>query len=126
MNNFKNLSAQDLKLGRIYVLKKLVNKFTKFGTNANGSSGEKSPSKDLEKNFFQLSNLSQSIVVRENPTNWGLETPMCPIYAKPVLHIFAVCSLVPGINLPHTQQFYLCQKGQNYLLGKADLRFFLS
>lgn len=58
MNNFKNLSAQDLKLGRIYVLKKLVNKFTKFGTNANGSSGEKSPSKDLEKNFFQLSNLS--------------------------------------------------------------------
>ena len=63
----------------------------------------------------------------KNPTHWGLETAVCPIFAKPpVLDIFAVCSLVPRINLSHTQQGYLCQKNQSYSLGKADLGFFLS
>ena len=28
--------------------------------------------------------------------------------------------------MSHAQQSYLCPKNQNYLLGKADLRFFLS
>ena len=58
----------------------------------------------------------------ENPTHWGLETAVCPIFAKPVLDIFAVCSLVPCMNLSHTQKSYLCSKNQNYLLEK-DLTF---
>ena len=39
------------------------------------------------KKWFQLSNLSYSVVVLENPTHLGLETAMCPIFAKPVLDI---------------------------------------
>ena len=66
-------------------------------------SGEKSPSKDIENFFFQLSNLSESVFVLENLTHQGLETAVYSIFAKAVLDIFAVCSL-----------------------GKADLRFFLS
>ena len=91
-----------------------------------GGSGKKSPSKDMNKFFFQLSNLSQPIFLLENPTHWGLETAVYPIFAKPVLDIFAVCSLVPSMNLSHMQQSYLCPKNQNYLLEKADLRFFLN
>ena len=91
-----------------------------------GGSGEKSPSKDMKIFFCQLSNLSQPVFLLENPTHWGLETAVCPIFEKPVLDIFAVCSLVPSMNLSHTQQSYLCPKNQNYLLEKSDLRFFLN
>ena len=76
--------------------------------------------------FFQLSNLSQPVFLLENQTHWSLETAVCPIFVKPVLDIFAVCSLVPSMNLSHTQQSYLCPKNQNYLLEKSDLRFFLN
>ena len=79
-----------------------------------------------KKKMFQLSNLSQSVFVLENPTHCDLEMAVCPIFAIPVLNIFADCSLVPRINLLHTQQSYLCPKNQNYSLGKADLKFFLS
>ena len=58
--------------------------------------------------------------------HWGLETAMCPIFVKPVLDIFEVLSLVPSMNFSHLQQSYLCQKNQNYVLEKADLRFFLN
>ena len=92
-----------------------------------GGSGEKSPNKDLEKrNVSNFQNLSQSVFVTENPTYWGLETAVGPIFAKPVLDIFAVYSLLSRINFSHMQQSYLCLKNQNYLLGKADLRFFPS
>ena len=91
-----------------------------------GGSGEKSPSKDTKKFFSQLSNLSQPIFLLENPTQQGLETAMSPIFVKQILDIFAVCSLVPSMNLSHTQQSYLCPKNQNYLLEKSDLRFFLN
>ena len=70
----------------------------------------------MENFFLQLSNLSQSAFLLENPTHWGLEVVVCSIFAKPVLGIFAVCSLVPRMNLSHTQQIYLCPKNQNYLL----------
>ena len=85
-----------------------------------GGSGEKSPSKDMKKIFFQLSNLSQPVFLFENPTHWGLETAVCPISVKPALDILAVCSLVPSMNLSHTQQSYLC------LLENSDLRDFLT
>ena len=62
----------------------------------------------------------------ENSTHWGLETAVSPIFAKPVLDIFAVCLLVPRTNLSHTQQSYLCLKNQNKLLEIRHLRFFLS
>ena len=88
-------------------------------------SGEKSPSND-KKFFFQLSNLSQPVFLLENPTHWGLETAVCPIFVKPVLDIFAVCSLVPSMNLSHKQQSYFGPKNQTYLLEKSDLRFFLN
>ena len=90
-----------------------------------GDSGEKNQSKDIEKNFFQLSNFSQLVFLHENPTHWSLETAMYPILAKLVSDIFTVCSLIPRMNFSHTQQSHLCQKNQNYLLEKADLRFFL-
>ena len=76
--------------------------------------------------FFQVSNLSQPVFLLENPTHWGLETAVCPTFAKPVLDIFTVCSLVPSMNLSNTQQSYLCPKNQNYLLEKSVLRFFLN
>ena len=75
-----------------------------------GGSGEKSPSKDMKKKKIKLSNLSQPVFLFENPIHWGLETAVCPIFVKPVLDTFAVCSLVPNMNLPHTQQSYLCPK----------------
>ena len=79
-------------------------------------SGEKSPSKGMKKKVFLL----------ENPTHWGLETAVCLIFAKSVLDTFAVCSLVPSMNLSHRQQSYLCPKNQNNFLEKSDLRFFLN
>ena len=75
-----------------------------------GGSGTKCPSIDMEKKNSQLSNLLQSVFVLENPTHWGLETAVCPIFAKPVLDIFTVCLLVPRINFSHTKQGYLCPK----------------
>ena len=73
-------------------------------------SGEKIPSKNMEKNFPRLSNLSQSVSVLDNPIHWGLETALCSIFAKLVLDIFAVCSLVSRINLSYVQQSNLCPK----------------
>ena len=52
-----------------------------------GGSVEKSPIKDMAK---KLSNLSQSVFALENPTHWGLETAVCPIFLKPYLDVFAV------------------------------------
>ena len=79
-------------------------------------SGEKSPYKDM----------SKSVVVLENLIHWDLKTAVYPIFAKLVFDIFAVSSLVPWINLSHTQQGHLRPKNQNYLLGVAELGFFLS
>ena len=56
-----------------------------------GGSGEKDPSKDIKKDFFQISNLSQPVFLPGNPPHWGLEAAVCPFCAKPVLDIFAVC-----------------------------------
>ena len=67
----------------------------------------------MEKTFFSLSNFSQSVFLLENPTDWGWETAVCPIFAKPVLDIFVIFLLVPSMNLSHTQQTYLCAKNQN-------------
>ena len=75
--------------------------------------------------FFWFSSLSQSVFLLENTTHWGLKTAVCPIFTKPVLDIFPFWSLVLRINLPYTQQSYLCSKNQNYLPGKTVL-FFLS
>ena len=80
-----------------------------------GGSAEKSPSKDMGKKNFPTLNLSQSVFVLENPTHRGLETAVCPSFAKPVLDTFAVCILVLRINLSHTQQSYLCQKKSKLL-----------
>ena len=65
-----------------------------------GGSVEKSPIKNMAK---KLSNLSQSVFALENPTHWGLETAVCPIFLKPYLDVFAVFLLLPKINLSHTQ-----------------------
>ena len=105
--------------------------FYVFGVGMGGS-GE-SATKDKEK-IFWFSNSPQSIFLLETKKwkwlwqkiDWGLKTTVCPIFVKPVLNIFAVCSPVPRMNLSHTQKRYLCSKNQNYLPEKADLRFFLS
>ena len=77
--------------------------------------------------FVQLSNLPKLVFALENPTKWDWETAVLPIFAKLVLDSFVVCSLVPWINLFHMQlRGFYAQKNQNYLLGKADLKFFLS
>ena len=96
------------------------------GRFANGLFWWKKPKQGYENFFSQLSNLSQPVFLLENPTHWGLKTAVCPIFAKPILDNFAVCSLVPSMNLFHTQQSYLCPKNQNCLLEKADFRFFLN
>ena len=41
---------------------------------------------------------------------------MCPIFVKLVLDIFAVCSVVPRINLSHTQQLFMPKKSQYSVL----------
>ena len=87
---------------------------------------KKAQAKIWKKTFPNFQICHNQFFLLENPTHWGLETAVCPIFVKPVLDIFAVCSLVLRINLSHTQQSYLCPKNQNYLLGKADFRFFLS
>ena len=56
----------------------------------------------------------------------GLRNCSVPNFCETCLRYFAVCSLVPRMNLPHTLQSYLRPKNQNYLLEKANLRFFLS
>ena len=73
----------------------------------------KKPKQGNGKNFFELSHLSQSVFVLENPSHWGLETAVCPIFTKLVLDIFAVC-LIPRINLSNVKESYLCPKNQNY------------
>ena len=79
------------------------------------------------KKFPALRFLSWSVVALENSTNWGLETAVCPTFVKMLLDIFAVCSLVPRINLSHLQKLFMPQKkNQNYVLEKTNLRFFLS
>ena len=45
---------------------------------------KRNPSKDMEKNVFQLSKLSQSAFLLENPTHWDLETAVYQIFVKPV------------------------------------------
>ena len=75
--------------------------------------------------FFPTFKLSQPVFFLENPTHWGLETIVCPVLVKAVLGFFAVCSVVPCMNLSHRQQSYLCAKNQYNLLEKADLSFFL-
>ena len=81
----------------------------------------------MEKIIFPtIKSVTISFFLLENPTHWGLKTAANPIFVKPVLDIFAVCSLAPRMNLPHMQQSYFCTKNQNYLLKKVDLRFFLS
>ena len=102
----------------------------RYITDQNGprvGSGEKGPSKNMKKKIknFQLSNLSQPVFLLENPTHWGLETAVCPIFVKPILDVSAVCSLVPSMNLSHTQHNYLCPKNPSYVLEKTDSRFFL-
>ena len=86
----------------------------------------KKPKQGYEKRIFSPTFKFDTSFFTWNPTNWGLETAVCPIFAKPVLYIFAVCSLIPSMNLSHMQQSYLCPKNQNYLLEKSDLRFFLN
>ena len=75
-----------------------------------GGSGEKTPSKDMKKIFYQLSNLSQPVFLLKNPTHWGLETAVCPIFTKTVLDIFAICLLVPSMNLSNMQKAIYAQK----------------
>ena len=48
-----------------------------------GGSGEKSSSKDMESVFSNFQ-ISQNQFLIENPTHWGLETAVCPIFSKPV------------------------------------------
>ena len=93
-----------------------------MGSDVSGSAG-KSPNKDMEKKKFQLFDIS---FCTWKPNALGFGNCSVPNFAKPVLDIFAVCSLVLRINLSQRQQGYLFPKNQNYLLGKADLGFFLS
>ena len=44
---------------------------------------------------MQLTNFVTISFVLGNTTYWGLETAVCPIFAKPVSDIFAVYSKVP-------------------------------
>ena len=60
----------------------------------------------------------------ENPSHWGLETVVCPIFAEPFLDVFSVCLLVPRTNLSDSQQQSYVIK-ISYLI-KADLRLLLS
>ena len=73
-----------------------------------GGSVEKSPIKDMAK---KLSNLSQSGFALENPTHWGLETAVCPIFLKPYLDVFAVFFTVTKDKfVPYATQVIYAQK----------------
>ena len=90
-------------------------------------SGEKSPSKGVEIFFPTLKFVTIRFFLLENPSHWGLETVVCPIFAEPFLDIFSVYLLVPRTNLSHSQQqSYLCPKIKISYLIKADLRLLLS
>ena len=100
-------------------------KIKKWCTQQSGS-GEKSPNKDMEKkNFPTFKFVTISFCTwKSNPL--GLGNCKVSNFCETGFRFFAVCSLIPRIKLSHTQQSYLCPKNQNYLLWKANLRFFLS
>ena len=77
------------------------------------------------KKKFQLSNLSQLVFLIEIPTDWGSDTAMCLIFLKSVLDIFALCSLVPRMNLSYTQQDYLMPKKSKLTSSEGRLKVFL-
>ena len=64
----------------------------------------KKPKKGYNFFFFYFSDLSQPAFLFENPIHWDLEIAVCPVFVKSALDIFTVCSLVPNMNLSHTQQ----------------------
>ena len=78
----------------------------------------------MEKIFFQLSRLPQSIFVLGNPSYWGLESAMCPIFVKPVLEIFPIVYRYLGNVFPVRQRAIYTQIIEKYLLEKENLRAF--
>ena len=82
-----------------------------------GESGENSQ-QGYGNFFFHFSNLS--VFLLENPTYWCLETAARPIFPKPALNIFAVCSLVPKMNLQqrfatqYATELFMPRKNQYY------------
>ena len=62
-----------------------------------GAFGEKIPNKYSKKFFLNFQICHNQFLY--------FETVVCPIFAKPVLDIFAVFPLAPRINLPHTGLF---------------------
>ena len=78
----------------------------------------------MEKVFFQLSRLPQSIFVLGNASYWGLESAMCPIFVKPVLEIFSIVYRYLGNVFPVRQRAIYTQIIEKYLLEKENLRAF--
>ena len=75
---------------------------------------------------FFFSKFVTIIFLTWKPNPLGLGNCSVSIFCETGFTYF--CSLFTGTwtNFSHTQQSYLCPKKQNYLLEKADLRFFLS
>ena len=69
-----------------------------------GGSGEKA---QVFSNFEICHN---QFFLLENPTHWGFQTAVFPVFAKPVLDIFAVCSLVLRMNCPICNKNIYAQK----------------
>ena len=65
------------------------------------------PEQKYGKKFFPT---FKFVFLLENPTHWGSETALCPSFVKPVLDIFAVCSMVLRMNLFYTQQSHFMPK----------------
>ena len=92
-----------------------------------GGSGEKTPSKDMIKKCFPTFKFVTTSFFTWKPNALGLGNCSEPNFCETSFRYFCtVCSLVPSMNLFHTQQSYICPKNQNYLIEKADLRFFLN
>ena len=66
--------------------------------------GKKSQT-SIRKNFFWTFKFVIISFCTLKLNYWGVEPVVCPIFAKPVLDIFAVFPLAPRINLPHTGLF---------------------
>ena len=85
----------------------------------------KKPGQGYEKknSNFQICQ-TQFLNLKTQPIGtWKLQCPSC---CETSFRHFSECSVVPRINLSHTRNSYIYPKNQNYLLPKADLRFFLS
>ena len=112
------------RFGKLLFVALLYKRCIGFGVSFQRKIRRKQLLESYGKIFFQLLRLPQSIFVLGNPTYWGLESAMCPIFVKPVLEIFPIVYRYLGNVFPVRQRAIYTQINEKHLLEKENLRAF--